>query len=202
MTNWGEVFGDAGEESASDLVPASSYDARVKEANAKKASTGSDMIEIVFAIVGGPQDDQWIWSNLVLPKADSKPGHRKMFARRMRALGFDMASLTANNPSLQQVADQMVGRSVRIEVIHKPWEGNQRAEVKSISPISGAGTVPSAPTVDAPPIPQVPDVPQVPEIPTAPPAASPPVAAAAQPVAEPTPVVAPEPTTPPDEAPF
>ena len=117
----------------------------MKETKVTPTDTGKTMIEMVLVVDGGPYDDEYLWNNLVFPNHESKPGHRRMFLRSLRALGFSEAFLRDNNPTPEDLARLMVGRSVVANVSHRNWEGDDRTEVKSLHPPGGEDEVPPAP---------------------------------------------------------
>jgi hypothetical protein len=159
--NWSDILGDGGDE-PSDLIPTGKYPARVNEAKASTAGTGKRMIEMVLVVDGGPYDDTYLWNNIVFPNAESKPGHRRMVMRSLRALGFTEAFLRDNNPQPDDLARLMEGRSVVVNVVHKDWEGDTRADVKSLHPPGGEDEVPPAPDFAAPDSDNVPPPPPIP----------------------------------------
>lgn len=167
--NWGDILGDGSGGGATDLIPIGKHLTRVKEAKVSPASTGKTMIEMVLVVDGGPYDDEYLWNNLVVPDHTSKPGHRRMFNRSLRALGFTEAFLRDNNPTADELARLMEGRSVVANVAHRNWEGDDRTEVKSLHPPGGEDEVPPAPSFAE----TDPDVPPPPPIPLLPDDASP-----------------------------
>ena len=159
--NWSDILGDASPTGGpSDLISVGKHLTRVKEAKVSTAGTGKTMIEMVLVVEGGPYDDEYLWNNIVFPNVDSKPGHRRMFLRALRALGFSEAFLRDNNPSPEDLARLMEGRSVVANVTHRNWEGDDRTEVKSLHPPGGEDEVPPAPAfstdTDVPPPPPIP----------------------------------------------
>jgi len=162
--NWSDILGEASPTGApADLIPIGKILTRVKEATVSPAATGKTMIEMVLVVDGGPYDDEYLWNNLVFPNHESKPGHRRMFLRALRSLGFTEAFLRDNNPSPEDLARLMVGRSVVANVSHRDWEGDTRTEVKSLHPPGGEDELPPAPdfagaatAADVPPPPPIP----------------------------------------------
>jgi hypothetical protein len=158
--NWSDILGTAGSPPA-DLISVGKHLTRVKEAKASVAGTGKAMIEMVLVVDGGPYDDEYLWNNIVFPNVESKPGHRRMFLRALHALGFTEAFLRDNNPTPDDLARLMEGRSVVANVTHRDWEGETRTEVKSLHPPGGEDEVPPAPDFasasdDVPPPPPIP----------------------------------------------
>lgn len=149
--NWSDILGPgaASGDPAADLVPIGKYETRIKEATVSPASTGKTMIELVLVIDGGPYDDEWLFSNLVFPDSTSKPGHKRMFNKALRALGFTSEFLMTNQPTADAMASMLVGRSVVANVTHKPYEGEMRTNVKSLHPVGASDEAPPAPSFAA-----------------------------------------------------
>jgi len=147
--DWNDLIGGGPDGAATtDLVPIGKYDTRVIEAEVAPAGTGKTMIQMVLEIDGGAYNGEWLWNNLVFPDNTSKPGHRCMFMRAMRALGFTPEFLTTNHPSAEQIASLMLGRSVVATVAHREWEKEMRTDVKSLHP-------PGTSSDEAPPTPEL-----------------------------------------------
>lgn len=170
-SSWDDILGGTtGELSATGLPAIGWHDARVKEARVEPTEKGGVMIVAVLEIEGGPNNGDWLWNNFVYPTPASKPGHTRMFTRSLAALGFTKEYLATNQPTPEQLAAAMVGRSVRANVIHREWDKELRASVKGlkapgdsddIPPTPDVGSdadeLPPPPVVEAPPIPVLPD---------------------------------------------
>lgn len=132
----------AAEDAGFSNCPPGTYDARVAEGTAKTTSAGKDMIVVKFEIIGGPHGGRKVPNNFVIsPENANALG---FFFRHMRAMGLD-AAYFSQNPSPQKVAADLVGKTCRIEVGTRVWNGEEREDVKKIlAPVSGAET-PAAP---------------------------------------------------------
>lgn len=196
--DWDAAIADA--DAGSDfgeLIPVNDYVVRVEKSEYVKASTGSPMVKLTLAIVGGPYDGRYLWTNLV-----SKPGSegsRKMFAVNVRALGLTDEWLLSNKPSLPQVAEVLKGRSCKITVAHEDYQGSKRAQVKNMKRLDGA--TPTAPPVVGGSTPGVPNIPTPSPAPAAPVPAPAPAAPAPPAPPAPAPAPAPAPEAPPAPAP-
>ncbi len=128
----------AAEDAGFSNTPPGTYDAVVAKGEAKTTSAGKDMIVVSFEVQGGPHGGRKVPNNFVIsPENANALG---FFFRHMRALGLDSAYF-AQNPSPQQVAAALVGRTCRIEVGTRTWNGEEREDVKKIlPPVSGQGT--------------------------------------------------------------
>lgn len=156
----------AAEDAGFSNCPPGTYDVRVVAGEAKTTSAGKDMIVVKFEIIGGPHGGRKVPNNFVIsPENANALG---FFFRHMRALGLD-AAYFSQNPSPQQVASALVGKTCQIEVGTRTWNGEEREDVKKIMPSSSAVTTTiTAPAVSdvvmaAPQVP-VPD-PMAPQVP-------------------------------------
>jgi hypothetical protein len=136
-----------------------------------------------------------------------------IFFRKMSGMGLK-SEYFAQNPPLEQVAKDLLGRKIRVKVGTREWQNVKRNSVLAILPFSGASApgqnMPPAPTFAPPTLPTTPSAPVVapPQAPSPPvvPVPAPPVApnppAASVPVPEPEndvpapPVITPAPSLP------
>jgi len=190
--NWGELMSQVGDQLQP--VPAGEYHVVVHSAEYKPSSTGKPMWKYTLKIQGGPQDGRNVWGQQVLTR--DNPNALAMFFRFFAAIGLDQAYF-AQNPNPQQVAEHMHGRTAIATIAIKPYQGEQRNEVKGLKPATSGGMFGS---VTPPPPGAVPPPPAAPApAPVPAPAAPAPAAAAAPP---PTPAPAPQaPAAPPAPAP-
>jgi len=111
--------------------PPGTYDVRVVEGTAKTTGSGKDMIVLKYEIVGGPHGGRKVPNNFVIsPENANALG---FFFRHMAAMGLDTAYFS-QNPSPQQVAAALVGKTCRIEVGTRTWNGEEREDVKKVLP--------------------------------------------------------------------
>ncbi len=125
---------------ATQPAPVGEYDAIVAKADAKTASTGSPMIVVQFKITGGPKDSKTFFHNFVLSPQNAFAVAK--FFSDLEAFGLDNAWFTANNPSMEQIAAELLNKSVHVELGIRSWQGQDRNEVKKFSPASAFGTSP------------------------------------------------------------
>lgn len=119
----------AAEDAGFSNCPPGTYDVRVIAGEAKTTSAGKDMIVVKFEIVGGPHGGRKLSNNFVIsPENANALG---FFFRHMKALGLDSAYF-AQNPTPQKLAADLVGRTCRIEVGTRVWNGEEREDVKKI----------------------------------------------------------------------
>lgn len=121
----------AAEDAGFSNCPPGTYDALVVEGTAKQTSAGKDMIVVKFQIQGGPHGGRKVPNNFVIsPENANALG---FFFRHMRALGLDSAYFS-QNPTPQKVAADLVGKTCRIEVGTRTWNGEEREDIKKIMP--------------------------------------------------------------------
>lgn len=193
--NWGDMMKDADE--ALQPVPKGVYSVVVDKCEYKPASTGKPMWVIIFRVTEGPHTNRTIYFNLVLTK--DKPMALRMFFLNVKALGIDQ-SFFATNPAPQTIADALVGKRARVDVDWRLYQGQNRENVKTISPAGGMfadGT--GVPSPGGPGVPGASPIP-TPGLATVPtPTAPQPSPVLPQPAPQP---VAPVPTAPTTEASF
>lgn len=147
--NFAELL-KAAEDAGFSNCPPGTYDAVVSEGEAKQTSAGKDMIVVKFQILGGPHGGRKVPNNFVIsPENANALG---FFFRHMRSLGLDSAYFS-QNPSPQQVAAALVGKTCRIEVGTRVWNNEEREDIKKIMPASSEQ--PTTPVQDAAPAPVV-----------------------------------------------
>lgn len=157
----------AAEDAGFSNCPPGTYDVVVTQGTAKTTSAGKDMIVVQFQIQGGPHGGRKVPNNFVIsPENANALG---FFFRHMRAMGLD-STYFSQNPSPQKVAADLVGKTCRIEVGTRTWNGEEREDVKKIMPSVPGQTpdpVPAPVPAAAPAVPAVakeadPMAPQIP----------------------------------------
>lgn len=114
------------------LVPNGTYQAVIaKGAKVKKSSNDKEMISVAFDLLPGQPAKGKVFTQFVL--SPENPAALGFFFRHMEALGLNREYF-ASNPSLDQVATALEGRSATIEVSTRKWNDTDRNEVKSIKP--------------------------------------------------------------------
>lgn len=173
-------------------IPDGTYTVQCKEAEAKTFSSGNVGIKMKMAVVGGPYNGRFLWTNLVW--ATSNEQSLGMFVKKCVAFGLTREWLSTGAPSLQTTANELVGRMAEAKVVTSEYQGKKSNDVKNLSPLSSAPTAapPMAPGPGAAPVGTM-----APPAPPAPPITA---AAPAAPAAPPLPPVVPEVT--PEQAGF
>jgi hypothetical protein len=183
--SWSSILDRLGGSQAFEPLPVGSYDVRIAESTAKKASTGKNMLNVRFEVVSGPRAGRKFFHNFVLTTTGENADRAmSMFFRNMKLFGLDDAYFRAN-PPLDTVARDLLGKVCNVTVDHREWQGNIQENVKQIKAatpgMAAAATTPAGPANSAP----VPSGLPQPIPSTAPPAAPP--APPAPPVAPPVP---------------
>jgi len=160
--NWGSELDKVDE--ATKPIAEGVHTFRIVEAKPTKASSsGNPMIRLSAKVEGGPDEGKVAFVNLVFPF--DNPRAMKMTLRRLSGLGISAELLKAENPSIEQIAAKLIGRSSNGTVAHREWNGETQNDVDFMN----TGAVPNV----------VPDAPSIPR-----PDISEPVTAATQPVAQ------------------
>jgi hypothetical protein len=116
-------------------LPPGEYDLFVETAEAVTASTGKDMIKVVYRVESGPKKGKKIFNNYVIsPESGTALG---FFFRNMAAHGLTKEWF-GNNPTLPLVAQNLVNKRVRAKVGIRDWQGQDRNEIKAVAPPQGA----------------------------------------------------------------
>lgn len=170
--NWADLMKDADE--AFVAPPATEYTLVVEDTEAKPSTKGNPMIATKFKIANGPHTGHVIWHyfNVIA----SNPKQLNFFFSDMKKFGMD-ATFFASNPSMDQIAANLVGKHVTATTKHEEWQGQQQLKIGSIkagsgapSPVTGgisvsptaSAIVPNRPATPAPAAPVAPSVPSVP----------------------------------------
>ncbi len=157
---WDQLIKQAENAGGGDPVPASQYQVTVASAEAKPSSTGKPMVKVKATINGGAYDGKVLWTQHVVSQESDVA--LSIFFRQMAAYGLDKAYF-ASNPSWEQVAKDIVGRSVVFDVSVGSYQGRPKNNVDDVKPASAVPSLQAqAPTA---PVPQVPA--PAPQIPTA-----------------------------------
>lgn len=191
LKSWNALIEEAGDAAEGfEVLPASDYDLKITKCEAKMSSTGKLMFALTNEVQAGPYKGRKLWSNIVV--SHDNPTALGIFFRQMNALGIDK-SYFSTNPSDSQVAEALLNREFRGQVVIKAWQGQDRNEIKAYFPISKTAESPAPPP--PPSIPQAAAPAPAPAAPQTPVAPAPAAPAAA--VAPPAPAPAPEAVAPP-----
>jgi hypothetical protein len=193
VRSWTDLLGDAGESTSYDPLPEGDYDLVIKEAKATQSANGKTMYVVTTEVMNGPHAKRRVWHNFVI--TPDNPNALTWFFRNMGVLGLTREYF-ASNPSDHQVAEALVGRQFRGQVVIRKWQNQDKNEIKAFYTAGGApsGFTPSVSAAPAPaPAPATVAPAPVPvAAAAAPPAPAPVVQAAPAPApATPAPAVAP-----------
>jgi hypothetical protein len=140
------------EANSAGLLPDGDYSVICIEASATTSSTGKPMIKTKFRVTDGPQKDKPIWSQFVVSPESAMA--LRIYFQHMAAFGLD-SSFFASNPTMEDVARNLVNRGALMTLGTRPWQGQDRNDVKGLKPLpSGAplapGVVTGPPTFSSP----------------------------------------------------
>lgn len=189
--NWAELMVQAGKEM--EPVPKGSYDAYVDSADATQTQTGKLMYKLKLKIDGGPSNGRILWNNITL--TTDNPMALAMFFRNMDAFGLGK-EFFATNPQPDVVAEQLIGRRVRVVIDHRLYQGQVRENVKQLLKPQGVAAIAGMQVAGGASVPgglATPGVPPVSAPVVAPPVAAPVPQPAPAPVSAPAPAPTPEP---------
>jgi len=123
-------------------LPAGDYNCFVETAEAVTASTGKPMIKVTYRVEDGPKKGKKVFNNFVISVDNGQA--LGFFFRNMAAHGL-ARSWFENDPSMELVAQNLVGKRVRLRLGIRNWQGEDRNEVKAIAPPEGAQAVAGVP---------------------------------------------------------
>lgn len=166
--NWGSLIEES--KDAFSILPKGKYTVKVEKAEATTSSTQKLMFKLVFKVINGPRTGSTLFNNITLTQDNPKAVY--MFFQNLAALGIPETFLKSDpKPQPAQVAQKMIGAVVEVEIDHRPYQGVDRENVKSMTAVSANG------------------------VPSFGPAAGSVAASAGIPVVAPTPAAAPQPST-------
>lgn len=126
-TNWADIIKDANENGGFDLIPDGTYTAVVFKAEDSISQNNNKMITVTYKIAEGPHAKRQVTNRHVLTAKAYN-----MFFGAMKAYGITQEWLLANNAQMPEVASEMLGKYVSINIIKSVWEGRERNEVKGL----------------------------------------------------------------------
>jgi hypothetical protein len=132
-----------------ETIPVGDYDVVVKTATAGTTKAGDKpMIKVKYSIESGPQAGRVVYHNITITQDNQNA--LLMFFGQMKALGLD-ASFFAAGPSLETVAQQLVGKRARVNLQHRQWQGATQVDVNRVNPpLGGQGAGPGPTGLGAP----------------------------------------------------
>lgn len=180
-------------------VPKGEYEMQVATAIVKPTQGGKKQIQTKYNIIQGPHTGRTAFKNFVI--SPESPQSMGFFFRQMNAHGLTSAFFT-QQPTVEQVAEALIGRLVHVNVEIEPYNGEDRNKLGGFSPsqMQAGGATPAV-AAPAPLVAPAPAPTAAPAFPTAPPVAAPPMAPPVAPVAAAAPPVAPPPLPAPPMAP-
>lgn len=132
--NFKDLYNEAGK-----LVPLGEYDTIVTKVEATTASTGKPMIKAQFVIEEGQFKNRTLFSQFTL--SAENPNALRMWFNQMKQFGMEGA-FWDTNPSLEDIAQNILGKRIRCVVNHREWQGNMRENVDGYKPSRATGPIP------------------------------------------------------------
>ena len=145
LKSWSSLIDDA-DGAFEDLtpLPPADYDFEITKSEAKQSGNGKQMWKITCRVISGPYQGRLVWSQLVL--SPENPTALGIFFRQMAAIGIGKEYF-AKDPSDHQLAEELIGKKFRGQIGIKAYQGTDRNELKSYSPLKSApNAAPGAPS--------------------------------------------------------
>ncbi len=161
------------------------YTVIVSEATSAMSSNNKPMIRLKLKVADGPKRDRMVFTQLVL-SAENPFALQRWFAQ-LACFGLD-ASYFGRNPTMEQIAADLLNRGVVVSLGQREWQGQNRNEVQSYRPFAPNGPVPPG-MILGPVTTGGPAIGPVASRPSAPPVPSTPAAAPGSPTIGSTPAV-------------
>jgi len=150
--NWGELMREAkasGGVSSYEPLPDGDYELKVLESVIKTTKNGKLMFSTKNEVQGGAHARRLVWDNLVV--SNENPDAMGIFFRKMGSLGLGQAFFD-QEPSEEQIASAMVGRTFRGTLGTKDYQGKKSNEIRNYMP-AGLALGSPAPAVASAPAP-------------------------------------------------
>lgn len=178
--------------------PPGEYEVEVGKTGVKKTNAGDkDMILVYYRALSGPMMGKGTVLNRMTlsPESEQAMG---IFFREMDAMGIT-SEFFGPGTSVEDIANALVGRRCRVQIVVTQWNGEDRNEVTAIrKPLPTGAVAPPQPGIPVPAPTSTNGVPHVPQAPAQAPVATAPVTPPSEPVPPaPAPPAAPQPTEPP-----
>ncbi|QEM41601.1 hypothetical protein SEA_FORZA_166 [Gordonia phage Forza] len=145
LRSWAELAEEAGDTGFT-AIPEGDYDLKIESAEAKQTGNQKTMFKLTSVITSGPYAKRKIWANLVV--SPENPVALNIFFRQMAAIGI-AKEYFATNPSDSNVAEALVGKEFRGQVVIKQWQGEDRNEIRNYSRLNRTETSSTGPAPTA-----------------------------------------------------
>lgn len=142
--DWAKLAdGPAGQ--AAKILETGAYNFLVTKSAASKTNAGDkDTIKITLVVEGGPRNGTTAWHQFTItPDSENAMA---MFFRQMGAFGLDasfFATLPRGSAGVAKIAEALVQRRIRANVIHEPYNGEPRVRLERFAKAAGPGAVPA-----------------------------------------------------------
>lgn len=144
--NWAQVVEDNKDSLKSfEIIPDGKYAVKVESAEAKTSANGNPMLEIRLRITEGQ-----FASRVLFFRSTATEKSQGIFLRNLAAFGLTSEWLVANSPSFEQIAQMLVEREAVAQVGKSTWQGQERNEVKGVTPKAQSAAPAAQPAASAP----------------------------------------------------
>lgn len=131
--NWAALRQTA--DDATKPLPDGDYNVVVTKATAANAATsGNPMIKIMLEVEDGPKSGRSLFHNLNLTPDSGFA--LNIFFRALTAFGLS-DQYFEQNPTIEQIASDIVGRRACATVGTRTWQGQERNDVKNLTAATG-----------------------------------------------------------------
>lgn len=134
-------------------LPPGRYTVKAIEATAGRTKAGDkDKIDVKFSVVSGPHANRKLFNQYTISPDNNNA--LAFFFKHMLAFGLD-SDFFASEPTVQQVASSLVGKTVDVDVIIDTYNNEDRNKIKntlrtSLQVVDGGTNAPAAPFGNAP----------------------------------------------------
>lgn len=123
------------------VLPDGSYEATIVSAAEKNTQGGKSQVSVKFVVDSGPSQGKSFFDNLII--SPENPAALGVFFRKFERYGGNLEALKMG-AALGQAAAGMVGRSFRITLGHREYNGNTYNNVSAAEGVVGVDAVPGA----------------------------------------------------------
>lgn len=134
---WDEMISNS-KDDGKQRVPDGTYECVVKSTEVGQTANGYKRINTRFVVDEGPYKGSSIFNNFII--TPDKPGGMDLFFRNMGALGLTKDYLSANKPSLEQLAELLKDRRAELTVGTRVFNGKEYDDVKNMKALGNPGT--------------------------------------------------------------
>lgn len=123
--NWADIIQGAAKDNAFELLPNGTYTAVVFKAEATTSTKNNPMISVIYKIAEGPHAKRTVRTqHVITSKAYG------MFLGAMKAYGITNQWLSESKPELSEVASEMLGKYVSLNIVQGSYVNKSGATVE------------------------------------------------------------------------